>query len=88
LQIERHRAHLRQHALDSRDTILNVLGQPRRIHTQQILHIHLNDRQLLADLVDTAARFLGRYGIELVESLKMISQAPDWMTAWNQIWDF
>ena len=38
--------------------------------------------------VDTAARFLGRHGVELVEPLKVISQAPDWITAWNQIWDF
>ena len=30
----------------------------------------------------------GRYGVELVEPLKVISQAPDWMTAWNQIWDY
>jgi len=38
--------------------------------------------------VDTAARFLGRHGVELVEPLKVISQGQDWMTAWNQIWDY
>jgi D-amino peptidase len=38
--------------------------------------------------VDTAARFRGRHGVEIVEPLKVISQGQDWMTAWNQIWDY
>jgi D-amino peptidase len=36
--------------------------------------------------VDTANQFMGRHGVELVEPLKVISRAKDWMTAWNQIW--
>jgi D-amino peptidase len=38
--------------------------------------------------VDTAARFRGRYGVEIVEPLKVVSRGQDWMTAWNQIWDY
>lgn len=38
--------------------------------------------------VDTARRFLGRHGVTLVEDLKVESKADDWMTAWNQIWDY
>ncbi len=38
--------------------------------------------------VDTANRFMGRYGVELVDPLKAVSKADDWMTAWNQIWDY
>jgi hypothetical protein len=29
---------------------------------------------------------MGRAGVEIVEPLKVVSQAEDWMTAWNQIW--
>lgn len=36
--------------------------------------------------VDTAARFLGRPGVELTGPLEVVSRAPDWMTAWDQIW--
>lgn len=36
--------------------------------------------------VDTAAQFQGRYGVEVVEPLKVISRGSDWLTAWNQIW--
>ena len=38
--------------------------------------------------VDTAAQFQGRYGVEVVEPLKIISRGPDWLTAWNQIWHY
>ena len=38
--------------------------------------------------VDTAARFMGRPGVELVDPLKAVSRADDWMTAWNQIWHY
>lgn len=38
--------------------------------------------------VDTAARFRGRHGVEVVEPLKVISRADNWMQAWDQIWDF
>jgi D-amino peptidase len=36
--------------------------------------------------VDNAAQFRGRQGVEVVEPLKVVSRADDWMTAWNQIW--
>jgi len=36
--------------------------------------------------VDSANRFMGRAGVEIVDPLKVVSKAPDWMTAWNQIW--
>jgi D-amino peptidase len=39
-------------------------------------------------MVDTASRFRGRYGVELVDPLKAVSRADDWMQAWNQIWDY
>jgi D-amino peptidase len=38
------------------------------------------------DTVDKVAEFQGRYGVEIVEPLKVISRAGDWLTAWNQIW--
>jgi len=38
--------------------------------------------------VDTAAPFLGRQGVELVEPLKVVSRGRDWMEAWNQIWKY
>ncbi|WP_428387819.1 M55 family metallopeptidase [Mucisphaera sp.] len=38
--------------------------------------------------VDTARRFMGRAGVELVGPLQVESKATDWMTAWNQIWDY
>ncbi len=38
--------------------------------------------------VDTAATFKGRYGVEIVEPLKVVSRGDDWMQAWNQIWHF
>ena len=38
--------------------------------------------------VDAAARFQGRPGVEIVEPLKVVSRADDWMQAWNQIWDY
>ena len=37
---------------------------------------------------DTAARFMDRPGVELVDPLKAVSVADDWMTAWNQIWHY
>ncbi len=36
--------------------------------------------------VDSAANFKGRHGVEIVEPLKVVSKAKDWMEAWNQIW--
>jgi D-amino peptidase len=36
--------------------------------------------------VDSAAEFMGRYGVEVVEPLKVISRGQDWLEAWNQIW--
>ena len=38
--------------------------------------------------VETAARFRGRYGVEIVDPLKVVSRGADWLTAWNQIWDY
>jgi D-amino peptidase len=38
--------------------------------------------------VDSAARFRGRHGVEIVEPLTVISRGENWMQAWNQIWDF
>lgn len=38
--------------------------------------------------VDTAAQFQGRYGVKVIEPLKVISRGPDWLTAWNQIWHY
>ncbi len=38
--------------------------------------------------VDSAAKFRGRAGVDLIEPLKVRSRAADWMTAWNQIWDW
>ncbi|HMQ53652.1 MAG TPA: M55 family metallopeptidase [Anaerolineae bacterium] len=36
--------------------------------------------------VDSAAQFMGRAGVEIIEPLKVISRAETWLTAWNQIW--
>ncbi len=36
--------------------------------------------------VDSAARFLGRPGVELTGPLEVVSRGADWMTAWDQIW--
>ena len=38
--------------------------------------------------VDTASRFRGRHGVEIVDPLKVVSRGDDWMQAWNQIWDW
>ena len=38
------------------------------------------------DTPDKVASFKGRYGVEIVEPLKVESKAKDWMTAWNQVW--
>ena len=38
------------------------------------------------DTVDQVSNFKGRYGVEIVEPLKVVSHADDWMTAWNQVW--
>jgi len=38
--------------------------------------------------VDSANRFKGRHGVELVDPLKVVSKAKNWMTAWDQIWDW
>jgi D-amino peptidase len=36
--------------------------------------------------VETAAPFRGRHGVEVIEPLKVVSKAADWMQAWDQIW--
>jgi D-amino peptidase len=36
--------------------------------------------------VESAARFTGLHGVEVVDPLKVVSRAGDWMTAWNQFW--
>ena len=36
--------------------------------------------------VDSAAQFMGRSGVEIVEPLKVVSKGEDWMQAWDQIW--
>jgi D-amino peptidase len=36
--------------------------------------------------VDSAAQFMGRAGVEIVEPLKVVSRGKDWMQAWDQIW--
>ena len=36
--------------------------------------------------VDHAAQYKGRPGVEIVDDLKVVSTADDWMIAWNQIW--
>jgi len=38
--------------------------------------------------VDSAAQFMGRHGVEVVEPLKVVSRGKDWMEAWNQIWHY
>ncbi|MCW5947100.1 MAG: M55 family metallopeptidase [Fimbriimonadales bacterium] len=36
--------------------------------------------------VESALKFKGRHGVELVDPLKVVSRGNDWMTAWDQIW--
>ena len=36
--------------------------------------------------VDSAAQFMGRQGVEIVDPLKVVSRGEDWMQAWDQIW--
>ena len=38
--------------------------------------------------VDSADKFRGRYGVEIVEPLKVVSRGQDWLEAWNQFWDY
>jgi hypothetical protein len=38
--------------------------------------------------VDSANRFRGRRGVEVVEPLKVVSKGKDWMEAWNNFWDW
>jgi D-amino peptidase len=38
--------------------------------------------------VDKADEFRNRHGVEIVEPLKVVSRAQDWMQAWNQIWHY
>jgi len=35
---------------------------------------------------DTANQYMGRHGVEIVEPLKVVSKADNWMKAWDQIW--
>lgn len=37
---------------------------------------------------DSANRFMGRAGVHVIEPLKVVSKADDWMTAWNQFWNY
>lgn len=39
-------------------------------------------------LVNDAAHFKGRAGVELIDPLKVVSRGKDWMQAWNQIWSW
>jgi D-amino peptidase len=36
--------------------------------------------------VDSADKFRGRAGVEIVEPLKVVSRGKDWMEAWDQVW--
>jgi len=36
--------------------------------------------------VESANRFKGLHGVELVNPMKVVSRGKDWMDAWNQIW--
>jgi D-amino peptidase len=38
------------------------------------------------DTVDQVSNFMGRYGVEIIEPLKVVSRATDWLTAWDQVW--
>jgi D-amino peptidase len=38
--------------------------------------------------VDSASKFQGRHGVELVDPLRAVSRGGDWMQAWNQIWEY
>jgi D-amino peptidase len=38
------------------------------------------------DTVDKASNFMGRYGVEFVEPLKVVSTGADWLQAWDQVW--
>ena len=40
------------------------------------------------DTVDQVNSFKGRHGVEIEAPLKAISRAEDWMTAWDQVWDW
>jgi D-amino peptidase len=36
--------------------------------------------------VESAAQFMGRAGVEIVEPLKVVSRGKNWLQAWDQIW--
>ena len=36
--------------------------------------------------VDSANRFMGLHGVQLVDPLKVVSRGEDWMEAWDNIW--
>ncbi|MCI0398120.1 MAG: M55 family metallopeptidase [Chloroflexi bacterium] len=38
--------------------------------------------------VDHAAEYRGRPGVEIIDDLKVISRADEWMAAWDQIWNW
>jgi D-amino peptidase len=38
--------------------------------------------------VEHAAKWKGRPGVEFPDPLTVVSRAPDWMAAWNQVWDW
>jgi D-aminopeptidase len=38
--------------------------------------------------VEHAAKWKGRPGVEFPDPLTVVSRGSDWMTAWNQVWDW
>ena len=47
---------------------------------------HLQQEGRRIPTVDSAAQFMGRAGVEIVNPLKVVSRGKDWMQAWDQIW--
>lgn len=66
----------------ARDALRNLKAvQPYRPAAPTTITIDLGT-------VDSADRFRGRPGVEIVEPLKVVSRADDWWGAWNQIWHY
>ena len=38
--------------------------------------------------VDHAAQFVGKPGVRITDPLTVVSEGPDWMMAWNQVWGY
>ena len=64
--------------------VARALGRPGRVKP----YVPAKPTTITIELstVDSAAQFMGRNGVEIVEPLKVVSRGKDWMTAWNQIW--